>query len=154
MHVCTKCGKKFKQRQHLIRHNGRVHPDKRPDNLENAKSTRRSKEGRKRQREEELPDDHWPDNQQLVLATGKAGDLLPWSSRHNVMLLAPSAVCGVVVPKKWTSTMACGAMGISKETLRGTRKGSGPTLNALREELKEVLCRYQQPQDEHREEAE
>ena len=154
MHVCTKCGKKFKQRQHLIRHNGRVHPDKRPDNLEDAKSTRRSKEGRKRQREEELPDDHWPDNQQLVLATGKAGDLLPWSSRHNVMLLAPSAVCGVVVPKKWTSTMACGAMGISKETLRGTRKGSGPTLNALREELKEVLCRYQQPQDEHREEAE
>ena len=144
MHVCTKCGKKFKQRQHLICHNGRVHPDKRPDNLEDAKSTRRSKEGRK----QELPGDQWPDNQQLVLTTGKAGDLLPWSSQHNVMLLAPSAVCGVLVPKKWTPTMACGILGVSKRTLRGIWKSSGPTLKALWGELKEVLRRYQQPQEE------
>ena len=147
MHTCAKCGKKFEKRQHLVRHDGRVHPTTRPDSSEDTGSTRENEGGRKRPREESLPGDHWPDKQ-LVLATGKAGDLLPWSSQHNIMLLAPAAVSGVLVPKKWTPAMACGVMGVSRRTLRGIRRSSAPNLKALREELKAVLRRYQQPQEE------
>ena len=148
MHICVQCGKKFEKRQHLARHRGRVHPPSRPDTPEDTQSTKESERGHKRPREEGLPGDHWPDSKQLVIATGKAGDLLPWSSQQNIMLLAPSAVCGVLVPRKWTPAMTCGILGVSRRTLRGIRKSSGPNLEALREELKEVLRRYQQPQEE------
>ena len=148
MHICTQCGKKFEQRQHLAHHRSKVHPLSRPDTTGDTTPTKGSEGSRKRSHEEELPGDYWPDSQQLVIATGKAGDLLPWSSQDNIMLLAPSAVCGVLVPRKWTPAMACGILGVSRRTLRGIRKSSGPQLEALREELKAVLRRYQQPPEE------
>ena len=144
MFVCSKCGKEFEHRRHMFRHRSKVHPDKTvtdPEGSEPVKQ-RAGEEGRKRRLEKEgLPGDQWPAKQQLVLTTGNTGDILPWSSKHNIMLLAPSAVCGVIVPRKWTPTMACGALGISRETLKETRKSSGPTLNTLREELVEALRR-------------
>ena len=145
MHICKQCGKKFEHRQHLARHRSKVHPPSRPDTTGDTTRTQGSKESRKRPHEDELPGDYWPGSQQLVIATGQAGDLLPWSSQDNIMLLAPSAVCGVLVPRKWTSVMACGILGVSRRTLRGIRKSSGPQLETLQEELKAVLRRYQQP---------
>ena len=142
MHVCKLCGKKFERRQHLARHRNQVHPPKNTDG--NHTCARGSKRDRKQPRRDEFPGDYWPSSQQVVVATGQAGDLLPWSSQNNLMLLAPSAVCGVLVPKNWTSSMVCGIMGISRKTLKGIRKCSGPQLEKMLEELRAVLRRYQQ----------
>ena len=143
MHLCKQCGKKFERRQHLARHRSNVHPPK-DANGDNTRA-QGSKKDRKRPHGDELPGDYWPSSQQVVVATGQAGDLLPWSSQDNIMLLAPSAVCGVLVPRNWTSSMACGIMGVSRKTLRGIRKCSGPQLERLQKELRAVLRRYQQP---------
>lgn len=142
MHVCKLCGKKFERRQHLARHRNQVHSPKNTDG--NHTCAQGSKRDRKQPRRDEFPGDYWPSSQQVVVATGQAGNLLPWSSQNNLMLLAPSAVCGVLVPKKWTSSMVCGIMGIKRETLKGIRKCSGPQLEKMLEELRAVLRRYQQ----------
>lgn len=150
MHLCKQCGKKFKRRQHLARHRSKVHPHPSTDTNGGTTRAQGSKENRKRTHEDELPGDYWPSSQQVVIATGQAGDLLPWSSEDNIMLLAPSAICGVLVPKKWTSAMACGIMGVSRKTLRGIRKSAGPQLETLQKELRAVLRRYQQPPAEEK----
>ena len=142
MHVCKLCGKKFERRQHLAHHRNQVHPPKNTDG--NDTCAQGSERDRKQPRRDEFPGDYWPSSQQVVVATGQAGDLLPWSSQNNLMLLAPSAVCGVLVPKNWTSSMVCGIMGISRKTLKGIRKCSGPQLEKMQEELRAVLRRYQQ----------
>ena len=142
MHVCKLCGKKFERCQHLARHRNQVHPPKNTDG--NHTCAQGSERDRKQPRRDEFPGDYWPSSQQVVVATGQAGDLLPWSSQNNLMLLAPSAVCGVLVPKNWTSSMVCGIMGISQKTLKGIRKCSGPQLEKMLEELRAVLRRYQQ----------
>lgn len=142
MHVCKLCGKRFERRQHLARHRNQVHPPKNTDG--NHTCAQGSERDRKQPRRDEFPGDYWPSSQQVVVATGQAGDLLPWSSQNNLMLLGPSAVCGVLVPKNWTSSMVCGIMGISRETLKGIRKCSGPQLEKMLEELRAVLRRYQQ----------
>ena len=142
MHVCKLCGKKFERRQHLARNRNQVHPPKNTDG--NHTCAQGSERDRKQLRRDEFPGDYWPSSQQVVVATGQAGDLLPWSSQNNLMLLAPSAVCGVLVPKNWTSSMVCGIMGISRKTLKGIRKCSGPQLEKMLEELRAVLRRYQQ----------
>ena len=148
MHVCKLCGKKFERRQHLARHRNQVHPPKNTDG--NHTCAQGSERDRKQPRRDEFPGDYWPSSQQVVVATGQAGDLLPWSSQNNLMLLAPSAVCGVLVPKNWTSSMVCGIMGISRKTLKGIRKCSGPQLEKMLEELRAVLRRYQQSPAEGR----
>ena len=142
MHVCKLCGKKFERRQHLARHRNQVHLPKNTDG--NHTCAQGSERDRKQPRRDEFPGDYWPSSQQVVVATGQAGDLLPWSSQNNLMLLAPSAVCGVLVPKNWTSSMVCGIMGISRKTLKGIRKCLGPQLEKMLEELRAVLRRYQQ----------
>ena len=98
MHVCKLCGKKFERRQHLARHRNQVHPPKNTDG--NHTCAQGSERDRKQPRRDEFPGDYWPSSQQVVVATGQAGDLLPWSSQNNLMLLAPSAVCGVLVPQE------------------------------------------------------
>ena len=145
MPTCKKCGKDFEKRQHLVRHDARVHPPARPDGPGDAKSTREGEGEHQQPGDGSLPGDRWPD-QQLVLATGKAGDLLPWSSQNNIMLLGPAAVTGVLVPRKWTPVMALGVLGVTKKKLRGVQRISAPRLKALREELKAVLRHYQQPE--------
>ena len=119
MHLCKQCGKKFKRRQHLARHRSKVHPPPSTDTNGGTTRAQGSKENCKRTHEDELPGDYWPSSQQVVIATGQAGDLLPWSSEDNIMLLAPSAICGVLVPKKWTSAMAVRDHGRFTEDLTG-----------------------------------
>ena len=134
MHHCKKCDKKFERRPRLARHMSIKHPTK-----EASKSGASEKRQKKPQR------DRWPRSQQIVVATGEAGDLLPWGSDENLLLLAPSGVCGVRVPKTWTASMVLGIMGITKEMLRAVQRSSGPQLVKMQEEMVAVLRRYQSP---------
>ena len=142
MHVCQLSGKKLERRRHLARRCKRTYSPK--DTKKADARAQGSKKNPEQPQREERPGDFGPSSQRVVVATGQAGDLLPWSSQNNLMLLAPSAVCGVLVPKNWTSSMVCGIMGISRKTLKGIRKCSGPQLEKMQEELRAVLRRYQQ----------
>lgn len=140
MVVCLKCGKEFEHRRHLFRHLRQVHQDTDGGNPKDSAPSGENSRKRRRTEDHTLPGDYWPTEKQLVITTGGPGDLIPWSQQHNLMLLAPSAVCGVMVPRGWSPATACGVLGVNRETLRGTRRSAGPILSALLEELKEA-CR-------------
>ena len=150
MITCLYCKKEFK-RVHLLRHIRQVHKNERSDASESEPTRKDDGETpSKRQRTEEhaLPGDHWPSEEQLVITTGGPGDLVPWSQSHNLMLLTPSAVCGVMVPRGWTPAMAFNLLGVDRNTLRGTRRSAGPTLTKLWEDLTTACRRACQPPDE------
>ena len=144
MVTCLYCKKEFEQRAHLLRHIRRVHRNKPSDTPTESEPTRKDSgetpSKRQRTAEHALPGDHWPAEEQLVITTGGPGDLVPWSRDHNLMLLTPSAVCGVVVPRGWTPAMAFSILGVSRETLRGTQRSAGPTLSTLWKDLT-AACR-------------
>ena len=139
MHLCKKCDKKFERRSHLARHLSIVHQTKA------ASKAGADQKSRKEPSECRLPGDHWPRSQQVVVATGQAGDIIPWSSDENLLLLAPSGICGVHVPEQWRTSMVMGILGITKETLRGVQRSAGPQLDKLQEEMLAVLRRYRSP---------
>ena len=127
MFKCERCSKVFEKRPRLLRHVSTVHAEKRerkrgaPESAGAAE--RNSAEGgsNKKQKLTQQPlGDRWPE-QQLVVVTGTAGDVLPWSSRQDMMFLAPVVVCGVAIPRGWNSRSACGLLGLDPDCLRETR---------------------------------
>ena len=148
MYKCEHCNREFGKRLHLLRHVNKVHAEKKGKKREAPEATgaedhtSTGESSSKTRKIEQKPlGDRWPE-QQLVVVTGTAGDILPWSSQQDMMILAPAVMCGVAIPRGWNSRSACGLLGIDPSCLRRTRQSSHPTYDALRRELKEVLDRY------------
>ena len=148
MYVCEQCEKEFNKRLHLLRHVQRVHAVRKGTKREASEATEADDHGnvgesnsKARTTEQKPLGDRWP-KQQLVMLTGTIGDILPWSSQQDMMLLAPAVLCAVAIPRGWNSKSACGLMGVDARQLRRARQSSHPTYDTLREELRTVLDCY------------
>ena len=148
MYVCEKCKKEFNKRLHLLRHVQQVHTVRKGAKREASEATEADDHGnvgesnsKARKTEQKPLGDRWP-KQQLVMLTGTIGDILPWSSQQDMMLLAPAVLCTVAIPRGWNSKSACGLMGVDARQLRRARQSSHPTYDTLREELQTVLDCY------------
>ena len=150
MFTCDKCQKVFNYKKNLKRHKEQVHdgltwPCTRCDKTFSRAATLKKHMGA--HEDKKLPGDHYR-QQQYLLAAGKVGDLFPWSSTHNLLLVAPSTVCGLMVPVTWTRGMACSLMGVRLEELREVCKETAPTVSRLSEEMGEILKQARQPPEE------
>ena len=103
---------------HLLRHVNTVHASRKgqkreaPDATEAEDRDGSSESSSKMKKTEQKPlGDRWPE-QQLVMVTGTIGDILPWSSRQDLMVLAPTVMCAVAIPRGWNSRSACGLWGV------------------------------------------
>lgn len=154
MYVCEQCEKEFNKRLHVLRHVQRVHAVRKGTKREASEATETDGHGnvgasssKARKTEQKSLGDRWP-KQQLVVLTGTIGDILPWSSQQDMMLLAPAILCAVAIPRGWNSKSACGLMGVDARQLRRARQSSHPTYDTLREELQEVLDCYRSDRGE------
>ena len=152
MYACEKCKKEFNKRLHLLRHVQQVHAVRKGTKREAPEATEAdenaSKSNSKARKMEQKPlGDRWP-KQQLVMLTGTVGDIVPWSSQQDMMLLAPAVLCAVAIPRGWNSKSACGLMGVDARQLRRARQSSHPTYDTLREELQTVLDCYRSDRGE------
>ena len=145
MFVCEQCKKEFNKRLHVLRHVQRVHAVRKGTKREATEADGHGDEGasssKARKAEQKPLGDRWP-TQQLVVLTGNIGDVLPWSSKQDMMLLAPAVLCAVAIPRGWNSKSACGLMGVDAQQLRRARQSSHPTYDTLLEELQKVLDCY------------
>lgn len=154
MYECESCHKEFKKRLHLLRHVNTVHASRKgqkreaPDATEAEDRDGSSESSSKMKKTEQKPlGDRWPE-QQLVMVTGTIGDILPWSSRQDLMVLAPTVMCAVAIPRGWNSRSACGLWGVDPVQLRKARQSSHHTYDTLRKELQEVMNSYRSDQGE------
>ena len=154
MYECEHCNREFKKRLHLLRHVHKVHAEKKGNKREAPEATGaedRTSTGESSSKTRKIDQkplgDRWPE-QQLVVVTGTVGDILPWSSQQDMMILAPAVMCAVAIPRGWNSRSACGLLGVDPSQLRRIRQSSHPTYDALRKELQEVLNRYRSDKGE------
>ena len=52
-----------------------------------------------------------------VMMVGKAGDVIPWGRESNLLLLAPTSVCGLLIPKWWPKPLVHRYLGMEKQEL-------------------------------------
>ena len=111
MKTCKICNKQFVRPRNLRRHQEEVHHKIKWKCQVCSKEFGRAESLKRHQASHERNDMHLLGDrfttQRFLLAAGKVGDILPWSSSENVMLIAPSAVCGITIPRSWSRAMAC-----------------------------------------------
>ena len=152
MYECESCHKEFKKRLHLLRHVNTVHVSRKGHKREASDATEvedpddsSARSSKMKKTEQTLLGDRWPE-QQLMMVTGTIGDILPWSSQQDLMVLAPSIMCAVAIPKGWNSKSACGLWGIDKLQLKLARHSSHHTYDTLQKEMQNVMNSYRTDQ--------
>ncbi len=119
MPQCTKCYREFCKKKNLLRHMRTVHgePQKeehrcncgktfgRKDNL--SKHKKNCKQANLTNTTTDTGSTY------TTVMVKKAGEEIPWDSKHKLILLAPVAVCGLLVPSNWKSSMTCNRLGVN-----------------------------------------
>ena len=75
----------------------------------------------------------------VISVLRQTGDVLPWSATENLLLLAPTAICGVRVPRKLPSNVAASMIGVDIDHLRSQRTQMHPLLGEIREYMEEAV---------------
>ena len=145
MYECESCHKEFKKRLHLLRHVNTVHASRKgqkreaPDATE-AKDRDGSSESSSKMKKTGAETAGRP------LARAATGDGDRDHRRHftlvqpaDLMVLAPTVMCAVAIPRGWNSRSACGLWGVDPVQLRKARQSSHHTYDTLRKELQEVM---------------
>ena len=86
-----------------------------------------------------LPGDQYAPSK-VIMATGNTGEIIPWSTTHNLLLVTPMTVCGVVVPRAWDQKLACAMLRIPPASLREARSREAPTTMKLHQEMQQVVA--------------
>jgi len=69
--------------------------------------------------------------------TKTAGDVIPWVEGHNLLLLSPAVICGIVVPSTWTPNTARRLAGLDPALLQHYRQQFHPVLAEVEQVARE-----------------
>lgn len=70
---------------------------------------------------------------ETVTITKGPGKLLPWGEHHNLLLLTPTVISGLIVPKWVPEALAPGYLGIKKNAFDQSREAAHPFLEDVRQ---------------------
>ena len=144
MKTCKICNKQFVRPRNLRRHQEKVHDKIKWKCQVCSKEFGRAESLKRHQASHERNDMHLLGDrfttQRFLLAAGEVGDILPWSSSENVMLIAPSAVCGITIPRSWSRAMACRLLHVTPESLRQAGAETAPTAQRIHTELTALIA--------------
>lgn len=113
--TCKICGREFARKNNMKRHKKSVH-----DRIRADTTTRKN--------ESTTAPERPPDGPRAVVLTKTAGDLVPWTGNNNLLLLSPAVICGIVVPRNWSSDTARGMAGLDRNLLQQYRRHFHPVL--------------------------
>ena len=119
---CSACGKRFCRSDYLKEHQLKCTGNK----------------GRSEEVKPTLPGDQLESDTRVLFA-GKAGDILPWSSESNILLLATTAVRGVLLPKWYPPNLAHWYLGLDKPTFTSYVAHQQPILAETRATIKQTM---------------
>ena len=149
MFSCKICNKTFTRKRNMRRHHLLVYQKTKTECPTCGKSLCRSDYLKEHQQKcNKICSDSVPEEVKLtllgdqlksdtkVLLAGKAGDVLPWSAESNILLLAPTAVCGVLLPKWYPKSMAHRFLGLDKATFTSDVAHQQPVLAEAMDTIK------------------
>lgn len=154
-HKCQECGREFNHRRNMVRHLRSVHQKltakcnicgksfNRNDYLtKHMKQHTPKTDTVKPQMDQEatksekgLPGDQYPSDKKVVMMIGKGGDMIPWSENEKLLLLAPTAVCGVLVPRKMPRDLAASVLRIDEKDFKDQQERMHPVLDEVQSQL-------------------
>ena len=73
----------------------------------------------------------------VVSYVGGVGDVIPWTAERSLLLLAPAAVCGVLVPSQWPRPLSQALLGMDAGILRELQGRQYPLLEECRQMMAE-----------------
>ena len=121
---CHLCPKEFNTRKNALRHQQVVHKNQNKD--------------KKRPAEE----------RKTIIMVGKTGDVVKISKEISLLLLAPTAVAGVVIQGAEDERLVRGRLGISEDWIKRQRMMEQPLLQDVRDEIQQVMERRKNEEEE------
>jgi hypothetical protein len=74
-----------------------------------------------------------------TIVVKRDGEEIPWKGNQKLILLAPVAVCWLIVPKKWSSSLACNRLGLNDEQVEQFLASQQPMLEEAHAKAEGVM---------------